>query len=328
MRIIKPSVTLLPPIPSTKESDLLKRIEECGRICYKSEDKITEGSCGKFVEGIIKRGHEAVLEHASIIVRTDSLGEFRYIHDLDRVMEEYIPAYISFLRFTELGYDATISGNVRAWRNFMKAAREFSSDLPASLEPILLYYPILFPEFQNARLFDRKGVRFSIIHHSELTDPLERLTHVDRTVLFICDRGVSHEIVRHRPAGYCQESTRYCNYASGKFGREITAIEPFYLKKDNTAYLDWAAACKEAETRYLRLLDAGYSPQEARAVLPNSLKTELMMTTNLSEWRHFLKLRCASGAHPQMREVACQLPERFHKEEPDLFNDIREELTE
>lgn len=330
MRIIKPSVTLLPPIPSTEEIDLLRRIEECGRICYKSEDKITENSCVKFVEGLIKRGHEAVLEHASIIVRTDSLGEFRYIHELDRVMEEYIPAYISFLRFTELGYGMKISGNVRAWRNFMKAALEFSSELPASLEPILLSYPILFPEFQTARLFDRKGAKFSIIHHSELTDPLERLTHVDRTVLFICDRGVSHEIVRHRPAGYCQESTRYCNYASGKFGREITVIEPFYLTgaDHERRYALWKNSCQDAERAYNYMLDKGSSPQEARAVLPSSLKTELMMTANLSEWRHFLKLRCAPGAHPQMREVACQLPERFHKEEPDLFNDIREVFPE
>jgi thymidylate synthase (FAD) len=210
-----------------------------------------------------------------------------------------------------------------------------AGSLPWFTQHIVQRYPILFPEFRDASFEEYRRIKtFAVqLHPSELETPLEKLVHCDRTVIYTCDRGVTHEIVRHRPASYCQESTRYCNYSGDKFGRSITVIEPCYLgpgsdPKKERSYLLWMNSCAVAEETYFYMLDHACSPQEARAVLPSSLKTELAMTTNLKEWRHFLKLRCAPGAHPQMREVACQLPERFHKEEPDLFNDIREELTE
>lgn len=203
MKIIKPDVQFITPVDG---AIILKRLEQCGRVCYKSEDKITDGSAAKFVAGIIKRGHEAVLEHCSF------------------------------------------------------------------------------------------------------------------TVKFICDRGVSHEIVRHRMASYCQESTRYCNYGKGKFGEEITVIEPCFLN-EQTAYI-WKRACEAAETAYFDLLAEGCTPQEARSVLPNSLKTEVVMTANIREWRHFLKLRCSPAAHPQMREVALILLDKLHELVPVCFEDI------
>lgn len=209
MKIIPAEFELVSPVNG---ADILRHIERCGRICYKSEDNITEASCEKFVAGIIKRGHEAVIEHASF------------------------------------------------------------------------------------------------------------------TVKFVVDRGVSHEIVRHRMASYCQESTRYCNYAGKKFGEEITVISPCYLAEDPAGYRTWKSACEAAERTYFEMLRAGHSPQQARAVLPTSLKTELMMTANLREWRHFLKLRTANAAHPQMREVAIPLLETLKKEIPIIFDDI--EVTE
>lgn len=208
MKIIKPDVVFITPVDG---ETILRRLEECGRICYKSEDKITDGSAAKFVAGIIKRGHEAVLEHCSV------------------------------------------------------------------------------------------------------------------TVKFVCDRGVSHEIVRHRMASYCQESTRYCNYSKAGFGNEITVIEPCYLKPDSKSYTLWKNLCSCAEQVYFSMLDDGCSPQEARAVLPNSLKTEVVMTANMREWRHFFKLRCAAAAHPQMREVACLLLGRFQEKIPVIFDDIKPE---
>lgn len=207
MKIIKPRVEFITPI-NINGDVILKRLEQCGRVCYKSEGQITEDSAPKFVAGIIKRGHEAVLEHCSF------------------------------------------------------------------------------------------------------------------TVKFICDRGVSHEIVRHRVASYCQESTRYCNYSKGDFGSEITVIEPCYLNSNTFAYDEWKEACRRAETAYFNLLNWGLSPQEARAVLPNSLKTEVVMTANTREWRHFLKLRCSKAAHPQMREVATQLLKELQEKIPVLFDDI------
>lgn len=212
MKIINASVEFLEPIDGEA---ILKHIEKCGRVCYKSEDKIQDGSAEKFVAGIIKRGHEAVLEHYSFSVK------------------------------------------------------------------------------------------------------------------FICDRGVSHEIVRHRIAAYCQESTRYCNYLKDKFGNEITVIQPCYIdkEKDPITYNIWKDACAFAEKRYFELLNHSCSAQEARAVLPNSLKTELVMTANLREWRHFFKFRCDEAAHPQMREVAIQLLKKCKEAIPIVFDDIYPELT-
>lgn len=328
MRIIKPSVTLLPPIPSTDELDILKRIELCGRICYKSEDKVTEDSCVKFVEGLIKRGHEAVLEHASLIYQVDTRTAERFVGVRDYLEESN--GFDCFLRFTSMEGRHIISGNIRAWRDFMHTCRMTAGTLLWFTEHIVQRYPVLFPEFRDASFEEYRRIKVSAVqlHSSELETPLEKLVHCDRTVIYTCDRGVSHEIVRHRPSSYCQESTRYCNYSGDKFGNEITVIKPCYLEYPSLSYFHWHAACHRAENAYFDLIAGGHSPQEARAVLPSSLKTELAMTTNLKEWRHFLKLRCAPGAHPQMREVAGQLPECFHKEEPDLFNDIREELTE
>ena len=205
MRIIAPSTEILTPLDG---DTILKHIELCGRVCYKSEGLITEDSAERFVRGIIKRGHEAVLEHFSFSVR------------------------------------------------------------------------------------------------------------------FIVDRGVSHEIVRHRLASYCQESTRYCNYMDGKFGEEITVIKPYYLKEGTIPFAEWFKACMSAETAYENLIADGNSAQEARAVLPNSLKTELIMTANLREWRHFFKLRTAPAAHPQMREVTIPLLREVQRKIPVVFEDI------
>lgn len=208
MKIIKPSFDIMTPLDG---GAILRHIECCGRVCYKSEDKITDGSAEAFVSQILQRGHEAVLEHYSFSVH------------------------------------------------------------------------------------------------------------------FICDRGISHEIVRHRLASYCQESTRYCNYSLGKFGREITVIEPLYLAQDTRGWYQWAAGCMIAEREYFDLLDWGCSPQEACAVLPNSLKTEIVMTANIREWRHFLQLRTSPAAHPQMRELVIPLLRELQKKLPVCFDDINPE---
>lgn len=213
MKIIKPYAEILTPVDGV---EVLKFIEMVGRKCYKSEDKITDESAYKFVEMLIKRGHEAMIEHYNV------------------------------------------------------------------------------------------------------------------SVLFVCDRGVSHEIVRHRIASYAQESTRYCNYSKGKFDEQITIIKPcfFNCNDENDHYYDWEIAMNQAEDRYIELVENGASPQEARSVLPNSLKTELVMTTNLREWRHFFKLRTAEGAHPQMREIAIPLLNEFKHLIPVVFDDIQECLKE
>lgn len=149
------------------------------------------------------------------------------------------------------------------------------------------------------------------------------LEHEKITVRFVCDRGVTHELVRHRIASYSQESTRYCNYKA----KGVKVIEPiFYLGEENkTKYEEWLAAMIDAERHYLRLLELGSSPQEARTVLPNSLKTEIVVTFNIREWRHFFRLRCSSAAHPQMRELTIPLLRQFQEKIPLLFDDIKAE---
>lgn len=175
------------------------------------------------------------------------------------------------------------------------------------------------------------------------------LEHASMTVRFTVDRGVSHELVRHRVASFAQESTRYCNYSQDKFGEEITVIEPCFFKdiSENVRegirerlfvwfpdewdakkrqYVEWIRACRTAETVYFSLLKEGATPEEARSVLPNSLKTEVIMTANLREWRHFFKLRAAGETgkpHPQMLEVAVPLLKECREWLPEVFGDIQ-----
>lgn len=167
----------------------------------------------------------------------------------------------------------------------------------------------------------KEFVRFIIKHGHETV-----LEHEKVTVRFICDRGVSHEIVRHRIASYSQESTRYCNYGKNKFGNEITVIDVCFWKsesnEDKQKYEVWKKAMEEAEKAYLKLLELGATPQEARSVLPNSLKTEIVVTMNLREWRHFFKLRTSAAGHPQMIQIARPLLNEFRRRIPVVFDDI------
>lgn len=205
MKIIPPSFELL---DHPDGAAILQKIELAGRVCYKSEGKITPDSAGGFVRRILANGHESVLEHEKLTVR------------------------------------------------------------------------------------------------------------------IICDRGVTHELVRHRIASYSQESTRYCNYSLNKYENELTFIRPFFWNDDPEKFRIWEEAMAAAERSYLELTARGATPQEARSVLPNSLKTEIVATMDLREWRHFFKLRAAPAAHPQMREVAVPLLKAFQEAVPVVFEDI------
>ena len=213
MIVVRPSIEIL---TDTSYETMLRKIERIGRVCYKSEDKIAEGSAEGFIRAIIKRGHESVIEHESISVRVT------------------------------------------------------------------------------------------------------------------CDRGVTHEIVRHRIASYSQESTRYCNYTSDKFGSQISCIDiatGFHYdmndEADRRKWDIWNAAMAAAEKYYFELINAGAKPEEARSVLPNSLKTEIVMTMDLREWRHFIRLRGSRAAHPQIAEITAQIRDEFVKRYPVFFEDLQ-----
>lgn len=148
------------------------------------------------------------------------------------------------------------------------------------------------------------------------------IEHSICTVRIVCDRGVSHELVRHRLAGFSQESTRYANYSQDRFGNEITVINPCFWPKDSSEYQEWYLAMEQAEATYMRLLKMGASPQQARSVLPNSLKTEVVMSCNFREWRHVFTLRCSKAAHPQIREVMSTLLSDLKQRVPVIFDDL------
>ena len=157
------------------------------------------------------------------------------------------------------------------------------------------------------------------------------IEHESISVRVVCDRGVSHEIVRHRIASYSQESTRYCNYTRDKFGSQLVCIDiatgfRYDLEDpaDRKKYDIWTKAMEAAEGFYFQLIEAGARPEEARSVLPNSLKTEIVMTMNLREWRHFLRLRSSRRAHPQIAEIASALLEEFSARYPVFFADLRD----
>jgi len=211
MKIVEPKVEIITPING---DEILKYIEKVGRVCYKSEDSITDESAKDFVKNIIKRGHETVIEHFNI------------------------------------------------------------------------------------------------------------------TVKFVTDRGISHEIVRHRIASYAQESTRYCNYSKEKFDDEITVVMPINVSdcNDNDLLEAWEWGCRDAEDSYFLMIRNGATPQTARSVLPTCTKTEVMMTANLRGWRHFIKLRAAKAAHPDIRILAKDLLIQLSEQIPVIFDDLKEEF--
>ena len=312
MRIIEPSVEILRTGLEKEFITPEQFIAKVGRTCYKSEDKITDTSAAKFVSNLIRNGHEAMIEHWSLVFKTDKETYDRVKSDWDRLLHvgnipvrEQLRPYIRFT-YCELDEgDARyiISGNMRAWRDYAKVCVSDFGFIPDYMHDMIKTYPLFFPEYPTYIFNKSDDSKLFPISISELNF-VERQAHQDITVKFVCDRGVSHEIVRHRVSSFAQESTRYCNYSKDKFGNELTFIKPSWCNSSDDIYKVWIDKCMEAESAYFLMLDCGATPQEARSVLPNSLKTEIIVTMNLDGWDHFFGLRCANSAHPDMREVA------------------------
>ena len=287
MKLIESSVQII------EEKDPYKMIELAGRTCYKSEDKITEDSAKEFVDRMIKLGHGAMLEHGTIYLTID--GEdpnLSKIQNNPHTKVNLVPYEILTEDNYTISYKAYITTNLRVLiENNLKE---------------LLQYQVEPTEHHEKRI----------------------------TAKFICDRGVSHEFVRHRVFSFAQESTRYCDYSKDKFGNDITYIIPSWLDLPEGKYSDWdndwcdvselkllypevdnlsdPANCflqsiKNAEYYYFMLINRGWKPQQARQVLPNATKTELVMTGFESDWEHFFELRCSGAAHPDARKLADKL---------------------
>lgn len=280
MKLIKPKFEIWPQ-PAGLEG-VYKQIERVGRVCYKSEDKITEDSAKPFVERMIKSGHGAMLEHGTVYLCFPMAYEHLYYR--------YGINPYSFSYFSGSKEKGT-------WRGIVTT---------------------------NLRVLVENNWMDDLKYICEPTEYHERRVCVH----FVCDRGVSHEFVRHRVFSFAQESTRYCNYSKDKFGNEITFIKPCFLDdsklalygpyhtviRDKSLESIFIASLNNAEKDYIDLIDLGWKPQEARTVLPNSLKTELVVTGFVSDWNHFFDLRArgTTGApHPQAKELAEPLMKEF-----------------
>lgn len=280
MKLIESSVQII------EEKDPYKMIELAGRTCYKSEDKITEDSAKEFVDRMIKLGHGAMLEHGTVYLKI--IGVFLDPTDCDVDYGHYVVSH-----YTKNKYSKVIIKHDEDWK----------SDVYITTNLRVLV--------ENGWMDDLKYICEPTEHHEKRI-----------TAKFICDRGVSHEFVRHRVFSFAQESTRYCNYSKDKFGNELTFIKPSWSYFKNTSYEDagyfdgdvFESSLKKAESYYFKLIEKGWKPQQARQVLPNATKTELVMTGFESDWEHFLSLRTSKNAHPDAQQLSLKLRELLYDE--------------
>ena len=297
MKLIKPSFEIL------EEKDIFKSIELAGRTCYKSEDKITEDSAEKFVQMLINSGHGAMLEHGTVYLH---LGENEWKNTFEKdaykwnsFIDKYKTNKYSIVNNNE--FDICITTNYR-----VLVEKNWLEDLKYQCEPT---------EYHEKRI----------------------------TIKFVCDRGVSHEFVRHRVFSFAQESTRFCNYSKDKHDNQLTFIIPSWMSLKEGVYkhdrdvvngeLRWGwydgevlknisaeedlflSSLAMTEEVYLKLTNDKnkWKAQQARNILPNALKTELIMSGFVSDWEHFFELRCDKSAHPDARALAIPLKEEFIK---------------
>lgn len=308
MKIIKPYVEVI------KESDPFKLIEKIGRTCYKSEDKITEDSCYKFVANMIKREHYAMLEHARYTFEVDNrTSDRRRLPNMLLNIPGVVAHEISNTGIYIVGVSLSHLYN-RIWGDARPLFDAFLDLVMSDKKSIKCEYPNsnntsmckCTVKLVNVNDWPKMFGELSVDASSEQWKK-EWSKFIYHTVKFVCDRGVSHELVRHR-VSVAQESTRYCNYSKEKFGGQVTFVEPSNYStmptKMRQMFEDHLENC---ESTYLAMLNDGATPQEARAVLPNALKTEVVLTMNEDQWKHFFDLRSRGATgdpHPDMKVVA------------------------
>ena len=336
------------------EKDITKKIEQIARVCYKSEDKIGPGTDMAMIKKLVERKHYAMLEHASLVYKVsrdiyvfirDVISE--KMHDITWFAPSEVPntSRIKFTKFyrEESGEDSyVISGNIRAWIEFLEFTQmdkglgsiyngcfcRIITQLYDDSKHIVDFMNDLIPGQEPT------GNMQLVTDFTEL-EPEERMVHETFSILFTCDRGVTHELVRMRDdCSFAQESTRYCNYSNGKFGNEIAVIDPVFWSPDNEnredfseeAYEKWEEICGDIEIAYNKLTSIGAPAQQARSVLPTSTKADIVITTTLLEWRHIFSLRACDmtgPAHPQMKEIMVPLFLKKKEEYDFAFGDLK-----
>lgn len=308
MNIIPPSYTVL---DNLDRESLAVRIEYCGRICYKSEDKIDRDSAIPFVGKMAEHGHNSVLE-MGVLTLVVTCSDQAAINEFFAAM----PRYLQIDRQDDSSL--LITGSVRAFRE-MFIFQPQNNVVQAISDFIAQRHPYLYePLSSKPRGCDDIAVRKIELEEVDHLPVDLRVKHRHIAVKFIVNRAVTHEIVRHRPCSFLQESQRYCRYSDNKFGGEVTFIKPMFFDSETEEYKLWEKAMTETETLYLRLLQTS-SPQAARTVLPNSCKTELIVYANFVQWQHIFNLRTTPAAEPSMREVMIPLHKDFINRYPGCF---------
>ncbi len=290
------------------QASLVVRLEACGRICYKSEDSISKDSAMPFVKKIAAHGHNSVMEMAVV-----TLG----IKCSDEQLNELLLIEPKYLFIDMNGDELLVTGSIRAFRELYGRAANVA----------LVQAMVAFQVEDHAYLFEGvwdggAGTIDNSIKVRKLDlDEIEKLPaevlakHRYVGVMFTINRAVTHEIVRHRPCSYLQESQRYCRYSHDKFGNQVTFIKPMFYQEGTEEYVLWQQAMEDTEKIYLKLLESS-TPQAARTVLPNSCKTEIIVYCNLAEWKHIFKLRTTKAAEPSMREVMIPLQKELQGRYP------------
>ncbi len=310
MRVIPASFTVLDDLDN---QGLAVRIEACGRVCYKSEDRISPESAEPFIRNIIKRHHNSVMEMGVLTLKV--------AYDSESLFHQLLETFPRYLFIDKLEKKVLlITGSVRAFRELYQSHPTVK--MVKALAGFLgQRHPLFFFDLEPKRGFlSQEGVE---VEKLPLAD-VEKLSadlyakHRHIAVKFIVNRAVTHEIVRHRPCSYLQESQRYCRYAEDRFGNEVTFIKPVFFEEGSAEYAVWEEAMRETERLYLQLLETA-TPQAARTVLPNSCKTELIAYCNLLEWLHIFKLRTSRAAEPSMREIMIPLLADFRQRFPKVF---------
>jgi len=310
MRIIEPGFTILDHLD---QQNLPVRIEYCGRICYKSEHRIDQDSAIPFVRKMAEHGHNSVLEMGviTLVVSGASPAAITGLYYCQ-------PRYLQIDRLE--GQRLLVTGSIRAFRELLLAWPE-DEIARASALFLAQRHPYFFETLPintaEALPADIAIAKMGLEQVSQLPAPqLTRHRHL--AVKFIVNRAVTHELVRHRPCTFLQESQRYCRYSADKFGNEVTFIKPLFFAEESPEFAIWKQAMAAMEEQYLRLLETS-TPQAARTVLPNSCKTEIIVYANLLEWQHILTLRTAKAAEPSMREVMLPLQDELQQRYPSLF---------
>lgn len=296
---------------------LAVRIEACGRICYKSEDKIEVGSTEPFIEKILKHGHNSVAEMAVITIKIEV--------DSEKMVAQFFNCQPKFFQVDHPAKkELLLTGSVRAYRELYKEHGNVKL-IKAITGYLAQKYPLFFKDIIPKRgVSPQSGAIIQKVSLEEVDgfsiDFLAKHRYVG--VKFYTNRAVTHEIVRHRPCSYLQESQRYCRYSEDKFNSQVTFIKPMFYEEGTDEYKLWMTAMEDTEKTYLKLLETS-SPQAARTVLPNSCKTEIIVYCNLLEWLHIFRLRTTPAAEPSMREVMIPLLEEFGRRFPSIFEDIK-----